>query len=256
MTMSRTTRPLATAAALALALIGLTTAPAHAGHQTRAADPLHGAPTVGTCSTMTAKQANASADHSTPVACTATHTAEVAGVVTLPSGLRWGTASTADLFRVVADTCAPAVHRLLGRHAATRDSSAYSYVWFAPTKAQRGKGARWLSCSVVLPRAAALASLPRSTSPFLPSGALPDRVARCLTRSALSTPCKVGHLWRATGTFTVAGKYPGTKVLDRKATRRCVSRVHSPAFRWTYKDKITWNVGHDHVVVCYSRTSG
>lgn len=246
----------ATAAAAALTLTALaTTGPAHAGALARATDPMVGAPTVGSCSTLTPKGSDAAVDHSAEVACTKSHTAEVAGVVKLPTGMSWTSASPADLFRVVAQKCATKVDTLLGRTTAVRDSSAYSYVWFMPTKGQRDKGARWLSCSVILHRAAALAPLPTSTSPLLPNGALPGAVARCLTRSALTTTCRSTHLWRATGTFKVAGKYPGAKVLNKKATRACVSRVHSPAFRWTYKDKTTWNVHGDHVVVCFSKTA-
>jgi hypothetical protein len=255
MTISVTTRASAAAAALTLTALA-TTGPAQAGEQHRATGPFHGAPKVGTCSIMIAKQGTAAVDRSTAVACTEAHTAQVAGVVKLPARLDWSTASTTALFRVVAGTCAPKVQALLGRTTAVGDSSAYSYVWFSPTKAQRAHGARWLSCSVVLRRATSLAHLPTSTSPFLPKGKLPGNVARCLTRTAMSTPCRSAHLWRATGTFTVAGKYPGAKALNKKATRSCLSRVHSPAYRWTYKDKITWNVGSDHVVVCYSNTTG
>ena len=255
MTISGTARAVAAAAALTLTALA-TTSPAQAGEQGRAPDPSFGAPTVGTCSTMTAKQGNAPSDRSTAVSCSKAHTAEVAGVVKLPPRVKWSTATTTTLFRVVAEKCAPKVDTTLGRNTATRDSSAYSYVWFAPTKAQRAKGARWLSCSVIIRRATALPDLPTSKTPFLPDGALPDRVARCLTKSALNTPCKAAHLWRATGTFTVAGTYPGAKALNKKATRQCVSRVHSPAYRWTYRDKITWNLNNDHVVVCYSKTTG
>jgi hypothetical protein len=158
---------------------------------------------------------------------------------------------------VIASTCAPKVGAMLGRDLRTRDSSAYDYVWFIPTKAQRSHGARWMSCSVTLSRAGAPGHLPTTTTPFLPDGALPDAVARCLTRSVRTTPCSTTHLWRATGTFRVAGPYPGTKTLNRKATTKCRSRVQAgKAYRWTYRDKITWNTGHDHLVVCYSRTTG
>ena len=254
MKISGTARAMAAVAALTLTVLA-TTSPAHAAAAGRATDPSVGAPKVGTCTTLTPKGSNAAVDHSADVACSQTHTAEVAGVVKLPTGMSWSSASSADLFRVVAQKCATKVDTVLGRNTAVRDSSAYSYVWFMPTKGQRDKGARWLSCSVILHRASSLAALPTSTPPFLPNGALPGGVARCLTRSALITTCTSGHLWRATGTFKVAGRYPGAKALNKKATRACVSRVSSPAFRWTYKDKTTWNVHGDHVVVCYSKTT-
>lgn len=249
MTISATARAVAAAAALTLTTLAMT-GPAHA----TATDPLVGAPTVGTCSTMTPHQGDAPTDKSAEVACTKAHTAEVAGVVQLPDGVKWSTASSKKLFSVVAQKCGPKVDSLLGRDARTRDSSAYSYVWFEPTKNQRAKGARWLSCSVVLRQAAALASLPTSTSPFLPGGALPDKVARCLNKQAFRTTCKASHAWRATGTLQLAGRFPGAKALNKTATRKCQSRVHSASYRWTYMDRATWNLGHDHVVVCYSKT--
>ena len=229
-------------------------APAHA-QQSKAGDPLFGAPTVGTCSTMTATQAAAAADHSTAVDCTATHTAQVAGVVQLPVGMKWSTASVNDLFRVVVARCDPKANAVLGRNVATRDSSAYDSIWFEPTKAQRSHGARWLSCSVILRHAKALAPLPTSTTPFLPDGTLPDDVARCITKRGFRTPCTATHAWRTTGTFSVAGKFPGAKVLNRKANRKCASRVTTADYGWLFQSKVKWNVGGDHVVVCFSKTT-
>lgn len=217
-------------------------------------DGLVGAPTVGSCTTLTAQQAAQPADHSTVVDCGQAHTAQVAGVVRLPNTLTWATATAGDLYRVVVARCEPDVEAVLGRDTPTRDSSAYDFVWFEPTKAQRDAGARWLSCSVIRPRAATLASLPTSTTPFLPSGTLPDAVARCLTKTAADTPCTAHHLWRASGTFQVSGRYPGRRALNRRATRSCPSRVSTKAYRWTYHDKTGWNVGADHRVVCYAKT--
>jgi hypothetical protein len=251
MTIPATVRALATAAALALTAVA-PAGPAHAGTSTA---PMTGAPTVGTCSTMTAAQAGARADHSTAVKCSLAHTAQVAGVVRLPSRLQWDTASDRDLYRVIARRCLPKVDAVLGRSTRTRDASAYDLLWFTPTKAQIAQGARWLSCSVELRQARSLARLPTSTTPFLPAGALPDKVARCLTRSALTTRCSARHRWRATGTFTVTGSYPGRTKLNHKAEDKCRSRVTpGKAYRWTYQDKVTWNAGGDHVVVCYSAT--
>jgi hypothetical protein len=255
------TRVLAGAATLTLAALALAAlaamGPSYAGPSQPAAGVMTGAPTVGTCSNMTAQQAGAPTDRSTVVPCTQAHTAQVAGVVKLPTRVHWGKASTATLFRVIADRCVPKVDATLGRDARTRDSSAYDFVWFMPTKAQRSQGARWLSCSIIRPKVATLLSLKTSTAPFLPDGKLPDGVARCLTRTVYNTPCAARHLWRATGTFVVSGRYPGQKALNRKAETKCRSRVTAgKSYRWTYRDKITWNVAHDHVVVCYSKTRG
>ncbi len=250
MTIPTTIRAMATAAALALTALAMA-APATAGLAT---DPLVGAPNVGTCSTMTATQADAPVDRSAVVSCSKPHTAQVAGVVRLPRDLEWDAAGEKALYRVVARRCLPTVDALLGRSTRARDSSAYDLLWFRPTKAQITQGARWLSCSVELRQATSLAKLPTSTSPFLPAGALPDKVARCLTKAALTTRCATRHEWRATGSFVLSGSYPGHGKVDEQAGQKCHSRVTPGApYRWTYQDKITWNLGGDHVVVCYSR---
>jgi hypothetical protein len=247
-----TTRVVAVAAAFTVTALGVT-GPSYAGPQ--GAGGMTGAPTVGACSTMTPQQGDAMSDHSTVVDCSQGHTAQVAGVVKLPKQLDWNQASTNDLFRVVADRCLPEVAAALGRDAKTRDTSAYHYLYFAPTKGQRNQGARWLSCSIIRPKDTELARLPTSSTPFLPGGRLPDSLARCLSKAVRNTPCSAAHAWRATGTFWVAGTYPGQKALNKKAVGKCRSRVKSDKpYRWTYRDKITWNVAHDHVVVCYSKT--
>ena len=242
-------RALATAGALSLTAVALI-GPASAGTSVA---PMVGVPAVGACSTMTPAQAAAPADRSTVVECSLKHTAQVAGVVKLPVTLQWDTATDHALYRVVARRCLPKVAAMLGRSTRTRDSSAYDVLWFRPTKAQITQGARWLSCSIELRQGRSLAHLPTSTTPFLSAGALPDKVARCLTKRALTTRCSAAHRWRATGSFTVSGSYPGQKKLNGRADKKCRTRVKAGlAYRWTYQDKVTWNVGGDHVIVCYS----
>lgn len=255
MTISGLTRTLvAVAAATALTV---STAPSHAQGQPDGPD--FGAPTVGACSTMTAKQAAAQADRSTVVPCSQAHAAKVAGVVRLPDGLNYSS-KILKLYRVIVDKCRPKANQMLGRTSAVRDSSAYDLVWFTPTKRQRQHGARWMSCSIVLRQAFKLAKLPADKTPLLPSGKLGDGIHRCLladTSRTITTRCSARHGWRATGSFVIASKsYPGAKAINRKARTKCASRVHlGRAYRWTYWTKIDWQVGGDHAVICYSKTS-
>jgi hypothetical protein len=243
------------ATAASAATLTLASAPSLAG----AADgPDFGAPTVGACSTMTPKQADAKADRSTVVPCAQAHTAKVAGVVRLPNGLAYS--ETGRLYKAMVDTCKPKWNKLLGRTHAVRDSSAYQLVWFTPTKAERGHGARWISCSVVLRQGTELARLRADQTPLLPSGRLGDRLHRCLlatTSAAITTRCKAKHGWRATGSFVIASqKYPGAKSVDRTARSKCASRTQqNKAYRWTYWTKVNWQVGGDHAVICYSKTT-
>jgi hypothetical protein len=259
MSLSGLPRTKAKATTLATGLAGLaaiaavlTTAPAQAGPM-RGAGAMTGAPTVGTCSTMTPTQGAAHSDRSTPVSCKQAHTARVAGVAKLPASLDW-TASSRAIFRVVADKCAPQLFKVLGRSAAARDTTAYGYYWFEPTKAQKQQGARWVSCSIFLQHGSRLADLPNNRTPMVPRGKHDDTIARCLTKSVLNTTCDHQHAWRATGTFTLkAAKRPGVKALNRTAARKCVPHVDPHKFyRFTYRDADSWAAG-DHTVVCYTR---
>jgi Septum formation len=254
MTISGVTRTLvAVAAATALSV---PTTPADARSQPDGPD--FGAPTVGACSTMTAKQAAAQADHSTVVPCSEAHTAKVAGVVSVPDRLDFS--QIAKLYRVMVNRCRPKVNALLGRTDRVRDSSAYDLVWFIPTKTQRQHGARWISCSVVLRQAFKLAKLPTNKTPLLPSGRLGEGIHRCLlkdTSRVITTRCVAGHGWRATGSFVISSStYPGHKAINHKARTKCATRVIAGrSYRWTYSTKINWQVGGDHAVICYSKTS-
>jgi|tagenome__1003787_1003787.scaffolds.fasta_scaffold20742090_2 hypothetical protein len=246
---------LAVAAATALTL---STAPADA-QQAPARGPGFGAPSVGACSTMTAKQADAKADHSAVVPCSDAHTAKVAGVVQLPDRLDYSS-DLAKLYRVMVNRCRPKLNRMLGRTDQVRDSSAYDLVWFLPSQRQRQHGARWISCSIVLRQAFKLAKLPTNRTPLLPSGRLGDGVHRCLradTSRTITTRCAARHAWRASGSFLIASeKYPGHKTVNRKARHECLSRVLAgKPYAWTYPSKINWQVGGDHAVICYSKSS-
>jgi hypothetical protein len=208
---------------------------------------------------MTAKQANAKADKSTVVPCSQGHTAKVAGVVKLPDRLDYSS-NIVKLYRVMENKCRPQVDAMLGRTYAVRDSSAYDLVWFIPTKAERRHGARWMSCSIVLRQAFTLAKLPTNKTPLLPGGKLGNGIHRCLladTSRVVTTRCSARHGWRATGSFVVdSKKYPGPKALHRQGLRKCRSRVQAgKAYRWTWSAKIAWQVGGDHAVICFSKTS-
>ena len=221
MRISGVTRTLVALAATATLTM---TSPANAGQRGVAADPLVGAPTVGTCSTMTAAQTSAKTDASTVVPCTDPHTARVAGVVQLPASMDWGSASAMDLYKVIAKRCTPKVWTLMGRTPALRDMTAYSSYWFEPTKALKSQGARWLSCSIALAHGNTLADLPTDRTPMLPSGRLHDGIARCLTKSFHLTTCTAKHAWRASGFFTLhVANRPARKSLDKTAVRRCVA---------------------------------
>ncbi|MGC4110372.1 MAG: septum formation family protein [Nocardioides sp.] len=254
----RLTRTLSVTAAVAAVLLSV---PAYAGSQ-RATGALTGAPSVGTCTTLTPAQAEQDTDSSTVVPCKQPHTALVAGVVKLPKRLDWDTATDQDLRGVVADRCGPKILTTLGPSTWARaDTTAYGTVWFRPTSAEMADGARWLSCSVVLEHGAKLADLPKKKAPLVPGGQHADGIARCLTLDSatgtyLTTTCSASHDFRASGTFTYdVAKRPAVKALNKVAARRCLSKVDTTKrfYRFTYRDAATWAAG-DHTVVCYSQT--
>jgi len=258
MTISGLTRTLVALAATTAvtATLAVSAAPTQA---LQADGPDYGAPAVGACSTMTAKQAGAKADKSTVVPCSQAHTAKVAGVAMLPGKLDYSSDPT-KLYKSMVKRCKPEWNAMLGRTFAARDSTAYDLVWFFPTKDQRQHGARWMSCSVVLRHASKLAKLPTNKTPLLPSGKLKDGIHRCLlatTSATIMTPCSAKHGWRATGSFVIdSKKYPGAKSVNRTAKSKCLSRtMRGKAYRWTYWTRINWQVGGDHAVICYSKTT-
>ena len=254
--MTRSTTRLLAASAGAMAVIGTFAAstPSYGGQER--SGPMAGAPQVGRCEVLTMRQASRENDHGRVVHCTKPHTAEVAGVVTLPSSLNWSSATMAQLNGVIDARCLPLYGALLGRSTRIRDTSAYEPIWFEPTVTQRSAGARWLSCDVVRPAGPVLDTLPTSTKPFLPDGKLGNAIARCLTKAVYDTPCSATHLWRATGKVLLSLRYPGAKELNRQADNDCRGRViRGRPYRWTYRDKLTWNLEPDRVIVCYSQTS-
>ena len=252
-----TTRLGRSATLAALLLSTLLTVVVGAGTATaRGGNPDFRAPKVGTCEQMTLKLLQLKSDHSTAVPCSDKHTARVVGVVQLPQKLDWSS-DTTKINRVVVATCVPDVRDALGRTMKKQDRTAYDYGWFIPTKTQQSHGARWISCVQILWHGAGLGPLPTDKVPALPKGALSDKVARCMTTNKLyTTSCNQSHGWRSTGAFVVASdRYPGAKALNAKATTKCADRVTTKGYRWTYQSKLNWQLGGDHVVVCYSQTS-
>ena len=241
------------AVAAMLTLLAVALAPSAAEARATPDGPDYGSPQVGECHQLTMDDAASASDTSAPTDCAQSHTTRVIAVGHLPTRYAWSNQDAVE--RVAIRACVPALDEALGRTDRVRDVSAYSWLYFRPTRAQRDHGARWIRCDLLLLGGARLLRLPTDTTPALGRSPLPNGVARCLTgRTFSTTACSRSHAFRATGTFTVdAATYPGARRLDRAAARRCPSHVSSTAFRWTYRTGLRWNLG-DHVVVCYTRT--
>jgi hypothetical protein len=248
---SRAVRPhaltlLAAAALVAGALTASVTEPASA--------TASGRPSVGECHDLTVAQVNAPSDSRPPVDCAQSHTTRTIRVAQLPSGTSWNDGAD-QISRTVERTCLPARDEALGRTDKVRDRSAYTFVWFVPTRAEREAGARWFRCDLALNGGSRMLPLPTDETPALGGLPLPDSVARCLHPDTLiTTTCARTHTWRSTGSFTLRlADHPSEKRVRTAALKRCPALVTTGRYRWTYRGEVGWKLG-DHVVVCYSKT--
>jgi hypothetical protein len=239
------------AAAVALAL----TAPAYAeGTPARAATP-----SVGECHSLTMAQAEQSSDTSAPVPCSSAHDDRVIAVPDLPSGVSYADLDAVGVLHTAARLCYPAFRAALGQTDRVRDRSAYTYLFFVPTAAERTAGARWLRCDLTVRHGRTLGDLPTDRVPALATTRIPAKVTRCLAgRDHLVTVCTARHTYRATGSFTVDLKrFPGRKEMARIGRNRCPALVSTDGdFRFSWVPAFAYNLAHDRTVVCYSRTSG
>jgi hypothetical protein len=224
---------------------------------TTSADAAGGKPAVGECRTITAKEAAARTNTTSPIGCKKAHDDRVIAVPNLPSGVSWTGLSDRQIVKQGIKACTPALRRTLGQNDKVRDRSAYDFVFFQPTAAQVAAGARWLRCDIILRHGNTLADLPTDRTPALSGLPLSNHVARCLKgTNHITTTCASGHSYRATGSFTVSSRsFPGRTALVRAGRAKCPSRVTSRHFLFTWRPKLIWNLVHDQTVVCFTKTS-
>ncbi len=147
---------------------GLLTAGASTGLSPAGASPAAAGtrPTVGECRQLTATQVAAPTDTSGPIPCSTAHDDRVIGVPNLPTGVTWADLDTSTkVVHMGVTLCTPPWRSALGQSDRLRDRTAYSFVFFRPTRKQQASGARWLRCDLVLlhgPVAGAAAHRPRA----------------------------------------------------------------------------------------------
>lgn len=232
------------ALALALGTFALN-GPAGAAQATLAARPK-----VGQCRNLTPAQANGVSDTSAPIPCSRPHTARTFAVADVPTNVHYKTLNYAGLYSVGLRVCIPRFWKTLGSTATTRDQSAFTYVFFAPTKAQRANGARWVRCDLTMQGGNGFLPLPATPSPVLKNG-ITTSTRRCLDSQNLRTNCSSAHIRRSRTAFVVKSQtYQSHAQFIATAERRC---PHADTF-YTRPDKTTWNLG-DHVIVCYLTTT-
>lgn len=228
--------------AAGLVLAGLAVA---APSPAQAADPLTGAPAVGSCHDVTIKQADAATLTEVPVGCSADHTLITTAVAALPASV-----DISDFDAVMAAApCVKARKKAVGSNPLLYSLTLYSTFAFVPTAAQQDAGAHWVSCHVGVWDTRGLNDLP-TTLPKLkrkPAAA----VAKCSTKRAYVT-CAEKHAYRATtavyvkakGSDKAVGKklgVVGPKICSRKAGR---------TGRWDYYRYTPSKV----VLTCFKKT--
>jgi hypothetical protein len=254
----RTNRILASLAALLVVASGfalLTTAPSNAAAGRAAQLPAK--PRVGQCRTTTFAQSFNMADSHKPVPCSKAHTMHTFAVPNVPKRLAYKNIGAAKLEQVAVTACTRPFWKALGGSFATRDETAYTWVYFAPTKAQRKAGARWLRCDVILPMtlpgatSSQLAPLSNLPFPVIGNRSITDAIRSCLTavNHGYVTTCDHPHAARSDRTFTIASATkPSQATVNAAAATKCpAEHAIAPYYRY-------WDFG-DHTIVCYSTTT-
>lgn len=227
---------MATLSLIAAMLTGLTATAASAG-------PGYQKPSTGQCRNLTAAQARAATNSTTPISCATSHTAHTVGVSTLSA--KAAKASKKKIKAAQLKKCQSLFNKYVGGSAVSRAKSAFALRVFSPTKAQKKKGARWFRCDAVLPRSSSLTPITTTKKPLLSSA---TSQALCWTSGGSATTCDAVHSHKATTAFKITGKkYPGAKKAKSLAKAGCDSRI-SGSFKYDAPTKSEWDLGKRYAV--------
>ncbi|MFL6108515.1 MAG: septum formation family protein [Marmoricola sp.] len=208
------------------------------------------APVTGRCYNLTFTQTYPLSSNVGSVPCSDKHTTKTFSVKNVPTDVDYKHISD-DAFSVLAvKMCYPRFAATLGSTPETREQTAYDFVYFAPTAAQKAAGARWVRCDVTLLGNNTLRALPTNTIPMI-QGAITDTTRRCLvTTHHWLTTCAGVHSYRSTAAYTLSGTWYRTDAqFTANGKKLCPTADY---YRWP--NKFAWNIG-DHVLVCYDRTA-
>jgi hypothetical protein len=213
-------------------------------------------PAIGSCHALTYAEGMADADPDPAVDCSAPHTSVTIKVVHFDQAPDWD--DTGRLQRRIVAPCSQALLAFFGGRAKALQMSAYSFVWFVPSQAQRDAGATWIRCDLVLYSTRSLKALPTNGDPELGSLPLPNRQARCRAGKRADyrmTACDVRHAYRATHARRYpSGGYPGARRMTRWTIRMCVSKLPRSAFYYESPSRARWKAGL-RFSVCMKATS-
>ena len=155
------------------------------------------------------------------------------------------------------ERCIAKAENAVGAGERAWQSSACDRFWLIPTKKERARGARWVSCDLALRGGKRMVPLPADGPPQVDPLPLKDDVARCLTganQHFAATVCAKRHVFRMTGTFRMhaTGALASFERFQRAATRKCPRRT-TRVWRWEAPDSAEWAAGY-RTMLCYSKT--
>jgi hypothetical protein len=208
-------------------------------------------PKVGQCRNLTTAQGDPMTNNSPTVPCTGPHTTYTFAVPNLPKKVNAKHLSAKALETAGIGMCTPGYRKLLGGTWGAEDETMFSYTFFAPTKAQRAAGARWIRCDLILTNADQIVALPSVHRPVL-AGAVSDAFRRCYTQQGTYVPCADEHAARAMTYVNVkATKYLTAKKFVQLGEKVC-PKSDRAFFNWP--NKYNWALG-DRALLCYRSTA-
>lgn len=205
--------------------------------------PASAAPAVGKCRNLTVSDLNNWSNSDDPVDCRGAHTAQTYAVVKLDKDLKkW---SNANKQNRGTRYCAARFDNALGTDWATRMSTAYTFVYFYPTKAEMDDRQYWLRCDVVLMRGGALSQIPRAKSPLIGKSSVNAKIRLCADGQARIVTCDASsRRWRLAKVLYLATKTaPNPNKMRSIAEARCPKFVGSKRFLYVYRSA-EWSAGN------------
>ena len=212
------------------------------------ADPLAGAPKIGSCYRLTEEDYYGISTEAEPVECDGRQNSFVyhVGRLEVGSGETPGTFARRE--------CRSRLPVTVGLSPARLPSTTFDIAAFQPSAAQHADGAAWYRCDLVAHgRQWALSALPEGAPPYYAGGRLPDRYLACVDADIPNNrgvPCNQPHTHRWFRSFEGPAVMPTTDEL-RTFAQRCETLVPTPSWYATWPQERDWIAGLNRIS-CYA----
>lgn len=227
-----------------------------------------GAPDLSACRVLTPEDVAQPSNATTTVPCTRPHTAQTYDVGSLPAAFDDASYDAQALSTWAYRTCAAGFRTFTGADDSLAMRTVLGWVWFGPSEAAWGKGARWFRCDVVGGGGnAPYVDLPTSTKGLL-AGQPADQWLVCANGPSVDhstkVPCTAKHTWRAVSTIKLGeapDPYPGDQAVLAKTKDFCSQQIgaylnypvdYDYGFSWFHQAE--WAAGNRRSV-CWARTT-